>query len=377
MTVSSADRRSASAPRMARYYRGARTVHLERLRDMAPGDFFYAKPMYDFTLDGLESSGRVEQLEFPQFLRLVWAGQYDIVETAEPYTPSALPQNLALATVLRAARVLRRPAPLWVTYAIENADLPTKFARQFHLPRGFVRLLLRLFVGYCFGTLTRVAFGTQSARENYARLLGDLGSKSGDSPQTVVIPGLPTSRARTTSTDANSHHTIFLGAFDDRKGLTQLLDAWPGVLARIPGARLTVMGKGPREFDVVDRCRELDAVTVLIDPPRGRIWDVLASGTALVLLSQPSPGWREQIGLPILEGLSVGLEIVSSSETGIADWLEAHGHTVLNPAIGAQDLAEAIAHVLVRARPRAEIVAALPARDGRLEADDWLARGEE
>jgi hypothetical protein len=31
-----------------RYYRGARTAHLERLPHMHPGLFVYRKPMYDF-----------------------------------------------------------------------------------------------------------------------------------------------------------------------------------------------------------------------------------------------------------------------------------------------------------------------------------------
>jgi hypothetical protein len=43
-------------------------------------------------------------------------------------------------------------------------------------------------------------------------------------------------------------------------------------------------------------------------------------------------GWREQLGLPILEGLSHGSRIVTASETGLAPDLSRDGHFVIAQA---------------------------------------------
>ena len=139
----------------------------------------------------------------------------------------------------------------------------------------------------------------------------------------------------------------------------------------IPAATLIMIGKGPL-IDLVKAQVATAGVTLIVDPPRSTIFSKLARSQVLVLPSQPSPTWREQIGLPILEGLSYGCTIVTTSQTGIAEWLTKHGHEVVDPPGSIEDLASAIVRALTHPLAVREVLASLPAVDSRLSADAWM-----
>jgi len=113
-------------------------------------------------------------------------------------------------------------------------------------------------------------------------------------------------------------------------------------------------------------------VRLVVDPPRPEIRDILAHSRVLVLPSQPSPTWREQVGLPIVEGLEQGCAIVATTETGLAPWLQEHGHAVVSRDADAAALARAIIGQVDAGDRAASIVASLPPLDGRLAADAWM-----
>ncbi|HEX8510411.1 MAG TPA: glycosyltransferase, partial [Propionibacteriaceae bacterium] len=98
----------------------------------------------------------------------------------------------------------------------------------------------------------------------------------------------------------------------------------------------------------------------------------LRQSQVLVLPSQSNPGWREQIGLPIMEALAHGCSVVTTSDTGLAQWLTEHGHSVISSSGSASHLADAMVTRLRAPLDESEVLASLPGRDGRLVADDWL-----
>lgn len=359
---------------IARYYRGARTVHLERLATFEPGDFLYFKPMYDFDSTLAASIPNVSRVGFTQVLWRVLTKRYSMLELAEPYTPSALPQNLAIvaASYLSALVPSRRPATRLVTYAIENADLASKLSAKTRAPKPLMRLAVRTLVGFCFARFNRIAFGTAAAMDNYRDLLGARRFEKVP-PERTLIWGLPTARPGLASVK-QAPNVVFLGALDSRKGISNLMAAWDDIVSRVPDARLTVVGKGPLESQVTEWAAQRPAVTVLIDPPRASIREALSASSVLFLLSQPSPLWKEQIGLPILEGLEYGLEIVASTETGIANWLSEHGHRVISPAASSKEVAASVADALTTGRSQVDVAGDLPSEDGRLIADRWIYR---
>ena len=137
------------------------------------------------------------------------------------------------------------------------------------------------------------------------------GAPGGAALEGRLIPALPTTcptcadPGHRTASATRPHQVLFLGAFDHRKGLpsTRCLGRRGG-----PPADLTlrVLGKGPLQGLVEDVVRDRSDVSLAVDPSRTEIHAALQASRTLVLLSQPSSTWREQVGLPIVEGLAHG-----------------------------------------------------------------------
>jgi hypothetical protein len=64
--------------------------------------------------------------------------------------------------------------------------------------------------------------------------------------------------------------------------------------------------------------------------------------------------------------------VLTTTETGLASWLAGHGHAVVEPDASAAEVAAQVVRLLDEGRPSASVLADLPDRDGRLEADAWL-----
>jgi glycosyltransferase involved in cell wall biosynthesis len=218
-----------------------------------------------------------------------------------------------------------------------------------------------------------VVFGTSAALELYRTALG--APRRAD---TSLVPALPSPCDCAESAGARDPlHVLFLGAFTERKGFDRLLEAWPLVREARPGSRLSLVGQGPMLADALAATAADDSIAVVTDPPRAVIHSMLRTAHVLVLPSVRLPRWREQIGLPILEGLAHGCEVVTTTETGIAGWLADHQHHTLETGWSTADLAGAIEAAMGRTRGPEEILADLPTVDGRIAADRWLFPSEE
>ena len=189
----------------------------------------------------------------------------------------------------------------------------------------------------------------------------------------ITIPALPAA-CGCDGLPAEPDVVLFVGAFQHRKGLPKLLESWPEVVRLRPTARLMLIGQGELVELAQQFTEHTESVQVIIDPLRPEIHRQLRRASVLVLLSQPSPSWREQVGLPITEGLAHGCSIVCSSETGLAEWLSAHGHDVLPPDATTSTVADAILGALDRGGSAASVLSDLPTVDGQLAADRWLFR---
>jgi hypothetical protein len=70
--------------------------------------------------------------------------------------------------------------------------------------------------------------------------------------------------------------------------------------------------------------------------------------------------------------LSHGCEVVATTETGLATWLERHGHQVVHPAAPPAEIAAAIDRALDKAPTRNGSFDVLPGDDQRIVADHWM-----
>jgi glycosyltransferase involved in cell wall biosynthesis len=346
--------------RRVRLYESVRTAHLERAHALTPASIVYGGRRYDFD-EALAAGLDLVPAGLARTARLLWRSPVTAVEINEPLMSSGLRRAAVAALVLRA----RHPRAAVVTYAIENKE-PVPAGRG---PRAVARAALeRVLRRIVWSSLSRVVYGTEAARDLYARLLPDRGPRL----RSTVIPAVPTPCGCGPLDEKDPALVVFLGALVPRKGFPLLLEAWPDVRDQHPGARLLVIGKGELEGLARERAAGDPSVTVEIDPPRERIHAHLRTAGVLVLPSQPTPTWREQVGLPIVEGLAHGCTIVTTTETGLASWLIEHGHEVLYEPSSVAGLATAVARALRASRPAASVLADLPDVDARLAADAWL-----
>ena len=107
---------------------------------------------------------------------------------------------------------------------------------------------------------------------------------------------------------------LFLGALEERKGVHDLLHAWPQVVARHPGARLVLAGSGsdPRVSALARRLGVEDSVTMpgWVGPEeRARL---LRMSSVLAL-----PSHVEAMPMAVLEAMAAGLPVVATRVGGI------------------------------------------------------------
>lgn len=349
----------------ARLYQTVRSAHLERAGQLAPATILHRGTRYDFDAalaDGLDlvPAGPV---------RAAWLLARSSVrqlEVNEPLMVLSLRRTALAIAVLRARALFGGPRVRFVSYAIENANPFTRpvAGRAARLRRLEQRVLAR----YVWRCLDRVVYGTEAAQILYASAL-----PAGRGPaRSALIPALPAACDCPPAADDETPRVLFLGALAERKGFPLVLAAWPYLKVWLPNARLTVVGAGALADSARAAAAADPAIELIIAPSRVDIHSQLRRGRVLVLPSQPAPGWREQVGLPICEGLAHGCSIVTSTETGLAGWLRAHGHGLVSPGGSAEALAQALLAALREDRPVLSVLADLPGTDGRLAADDWL-----
>jgi glycosyltransferase involved in cell wall biosynthesis len=351
-----------------RIYESVRTAHLERAHQLEPAAIVYRRRRYDFD-EELTRGLELRRTSTRGAARLMFASRPREVEINEPMSDGPLFTALALLG-LDLRRLVGGERAVVTTYAIANLD-PVVILRRFGGPRSRLRLAMyQVLSRFIWRRLDRIVYGTDAARDLYHEVF----SRRPELEETTIA-ALPVPRA-VSDEQKQDGTVVFLGALVERKGFPLLLDAWPLVHERRPEAKLTIVGKGVLADRAARAAATDPSIELLLDPPRERIFSVLDASRTLVLPSQPMPAWREQVGLPIVEGLSSGCSIVTTTETGIADWLADHGHAVLPADADAAALADAIVAQLDARRPASSVLAALPGIDGRLAADRALFRPE-
>jgi len=292
-----------------------------------------------------------------------------VLELPEPLWVRFLPINVWLGAAWRIsgfARLRNRKAR---TYAIENND-PAVVIFGSRAPLKVVKNVGLLAVGLLFRSLyEKVAFGTDGAATAYLQLPGSRRVRS------TVIPAVPAENPAARLITATPGSVVFVGHLDQRKGVEALIESWTVIEKSTPKATLTVIGDGPLKNLMADWAERAPTSRLFL----GRLAHadaihVVERASVLVAPSRRHGRWREQVGLPITEGLAAGLTVVTSSETGLAEWLAAHGHYVFDWSTEGS-FTDALERAISSPLNRAAVLDSLPQRHGRLEADRWIHNG--
>ncbi|RNI17256.1 glycosyltransferase [Flexivirga caeni] len=334
-----------------------RAAHVER-HAAAPNEvILYRKLSWDLGDRTLPNTCR--RASFPRIIRHLASANVDLIELPEPLWVRALPLTLSAGIL---SRILACGRARNVTYAIENNDI-----RQLMGIGGLAgRAYAFIFVwggGFVFRhLLDKIAYGSAGAASTYSVMRGM------SSVAHCTIPELP--KAATKQTDPAGARVLFVGRLERRKGMHALLKAWPGVELRHPAATLTIVGDGDLRPDVQQwqsENPEKRHFRGLID--HREMSSLYRTHSVLVAPSQREGRWREQIGLPIKEALSFGMTVVSTAETGLAQWLKNNGHYVIDDP---RDLEDALTRAVSEPLHRDKVLRSLPELDGRSAADRWL-----
>jgi glycosyltransferase involved in cell wall biosynthesis len=219
------------------------------------------------------------------------SGRYDAVV-------KSLNGKLMLPIVYGASRVRRVPFVLWTGMWHHPV---TRFHRVTH---ALTRQVYR-----SSGAI--VAYG-----EHVKRFVVD---EAGIETDKVFVAGQAVEPERFVSVQPSRNgaaQVLFVGQFEERKGLADLLDAFAAVPE--PSARLRLVGNGSLKDDLVRRAAQDPRLEVVGYVPQERLPDVLSQASCLVLPSITTPLDREPWGLVINEAMHAAVPVIATDAVGAA-----------------------------------------------------------
>ncbi len=170
-------------------------------------------------------------------------------------------------------------------------------------------------------------------------------------------PGLPPLPEK----DPTRPTILFLGRLDARKGLTVLLRSMPMVIKSVPGARLVVVGTGPRLAEAKRICHQLGLGQSVIFQGAVTRDDLPRYYCGCDVYCSPALG-GETLGIVLLEAMASGVPVVASDIPGYDETIENSKTGLLVPPDDPAALATALTRVLTDPGLRSRLATAGLAR---------------
>ncbi|HVZ10828.1 MAG TPA: glycosyltransferase family 4 protein [Candidatus Paceibacterota bacterium] len=137
----------------------------------------------------------------------------------------------------------------------------------------------------------------------------------------------------------------FAGAFDERKGLKTLLDAFAEVREKNTLVHLALIGTGrllPELEEITVKRGLKSAVTFIPWLPNAELAGALAESDIFVYPSEPWRGWEEQFGFSMAEASACGVPVIATDTGSISEVIVDGKTGVLVPPRNSRRLAAAI-----------------------------------
>ncbi|MBP9749834.1 MAG: glycosyltransferase family 4 protein [Candidatus Pacebacteria bacterium] len=175
-------------------------------------------------------------------------------------------------------------------------------------------------------------------------MLARQGIRSVCIPNAVALP-------RSVPLDPASKTILYAGRLEKLKGLDYLLDALPVVCAKVPEARLVVVGTGTYTKELRQRAEQLgvtDRIAWIGHVSQDALNEYYASAALVVMPSV----WPEPFGKVGVEAMAVGRPVVACDVGGVQEWLSDEVTGFLVPPKDADALARRITQLLSDERLR-------------------------
>lgn len=339
----------------------ARSAHFERSRQTPGRVTIYVSRYRD--LDPSSMWPGTRQVSLASAWLWAFRRRWDVVQLPEPLWLRALPLTLSVGLAVRMSDLVFRRKTWIGTYAMENNDSSALLRGIPGGAHGVLFGIVRILCGFIFD---RVALASSAANDCYVEL--GLLPKNGGTAQFQDLP----QECRGELVAEKVRRVTFMGALEPRKGVPDLLQAWTKSGLGEDGWELALAGAGPLADEVAHAAEADPSVTALGMIDRGEMHELMASTSVVVLPSRRDGRWREQIGLPIVEGLAHGCHVVATPDTGLSEWLRGNGHNVLPEQFTVADLATALCDATRNPLDPGAVRAALPAQDCRIRAENWM-----
>jgi glycosyltransferase involved in cell wall biosynthesis len=356
-------------PDVVRVLPELRISHIEDAPALAPATVYYLRENYDVV--GVPVPDGFHRIGLPALLAALVRSRARVLEAPEPLWMRFLPRWLALVVVWRLGGVLRGVRRRTVVYAMEHNDIAVLIGGPRGVPR-VVEWAFRIGLGLCVRLLVdRICFATEPSRDAYLRLSGV------HRVEHAVVLELQAARPQASGRVPRRGRVAFVGVLEERKGLRYLVRAWERVERAFPSAELVLGGVGALE-------EELRAWAAARPEQRrvvGRlghdaVHELMITSDVVVVPSIPWGRSREQVCLPVLEGLSNGCTVVVTDQTGIAGWLREHGHHVVDlHDLGDRfvvGLADALTRAVRAPLDRSAVLDSLPDPSGVVRSNRYL-----
>lgn len=168
----------------------------------------------------------------------------------------------------------------------------------------------------------------------------------------VTIPNPVTLPAQPVALESASRRVVFLGRINAAKGIQDLLEAMPAVLASVPDCTLVVAGSGQvARFRALARQLGVEHAVEFPGWVEGNLKaDLLASAAVFVL-----PSHIEAMPMSVLEAMAYGLPVVATTVGGIPQAVRNGTDGLLFQAEDRAALASALIRVLSDVEFRREL----------------------
>ncbi len=259
----------------------------------------------------LSHSG-IFKFSFNKYLKLLSRSDQIVLEIPEPLFVRFWFKGFILALIGKMFCKLKNIRICVTTYAIENLSYSSRctlplFDRLPRLNSLFSNFLVSI-IGRSSSIIDIVGFGTEASISNYA----EKKFFRQDTQEFLATDYLESCRCISTENE-KIKLVLFLGEKSERKSTDETYNAFKNLALLHRDWTFRMIGPGIDEYDDP----ELSNFILSGALSRAEIHSFLRTSKYVVLASKRLPRWREQIGLPLLEGLAHHNRVFSTKETGL------------------------------------------------------------